>query len=293
MIKIYYFRLYFSIILIPLMVSCAQPVKKPVLAAPTSQIIKDDEESSLTFWTPSPGESFQIQLTDYPPDLSIDVNIFELDLFETPQNTIELLHRQGKKIICYINVGAWEDYRPDAGKFPQEVIGKAYDGWEGEYWLDISNFKSFKHIISARFDLAIRKNCDGIEADNTNGFQQNTGFSITSQDQLAYNIWLSEQAHKRGIPIGLKNNNEQVLALLEHYDFAVLEDCMVYDECSDFLPFSAQGKAVFQIEYIDQVFSMDDFCSHAISYNFTGVLKNRDLDAWVETCSSTQLNNSK
>ena len=33
------------------------------------------------------------------------------------------LHREGRKVICYLSTGAWEDWRPDAKKFPKSVIG--------------------------------------------------------------------------------------------------------------------------------------------------------------------------
>lgn len=240
------------------------------------------------YWSPSPSDSFQLQLSDYPPDLSTKADVFELDLFETPQETIDSLHEAGKKVICYINVGAWEKYRPDADNFPADVIGKKYVGWDGEYWLDISNYESFSSLISARFDLAASKGCDGIEPDNISGFQENTGFSITAQDQLAYNIWLSEQAHLRGLSIGLKNNNQQVTDLVNHFDFALIEDCTVYGECTDFLPFIEQEKAVFQVEYTEKYSNTAYFCSVAIANGFSGILKNRELNAWTEPCLSTQ-----
>ncbi|MFJ4216319.1 hypothetical protein ACIP27_26780, partial [Streptomyces hydrogenans] len=31
------------------------------------------------------------------------------------------------------STGAWEDFRPDAGRFPKSVLGKG-NGWDGERW---------------------------------------------------------------------------------------------------------------------------------------------------------------
>ena len=243
------------------------------------------------YWSPSPSDSFQLQLSDYPPDLSSEAEVYELDLYDTPQNVIDSLHETGRRVICYINVGAWEEYRPDAGAFPDAVIGKKYIGWEGERWLDIGNYESFSGLISARFALAASKGCDGIDPDNINGFQQDTGFPITPQDQLTYNIWLSEQAHLRGLSIGMKNNNQQVADLVDHFDFALIEDCAVYGECTDFLPFIEQGKAVFQVEYTDNFSSLDEFCETPGRNHFFGLLKHRNLDAWVDLCPSTLIEN--
>lgn len=158
-------------------------IPTPAETLPTNAIIDTTPKSnSPYYWSPSPSDAFQIQLSDYPPDLSVDASVFELDLFETSQEIIDSLHQSGKKVICYLNTGAWEEYRPDASDFPSTVLGKDYIGWEGERWLDVSNYEAFRSIIGARFDLALSKGCDGVDADNTNGFQQNTGFIITSQD---------------------------------------------------------------------------------------------------------------
>ena len=93
--------------------------------------------------------------------MDIEADVIALDLYETPLAMIEFFHANGKKVICYINAGAWEEYRSDARQFSRDVIGNATIGWEGENWLDISRYEIFADIISARFDLAAEKGCDG------------------------------------------------------------------------------------------------------------------------------------
>jgi len=239
---------------------------------------------AASYWIPAVSSSFQIQLTNYPPDIDYDVDIFELDLFETPIETIQMLHGRGKKVICYFNAGAWEIYRPDAEQFSQEVIGKPYIGWPNEKWLDVSRYRDFAHIIEARLDLAIEKGCNGVDPDNMNGYTHPTGFEISAQDQLNYNIWLSEQAHQRGLSIGLKNNSTQVSDLINHFDFAVIEDCTFFSECDHYLPFIKQGKAVFQIEYTDRFATIHSVCDQIVNTGFFLILKNRNLDAFVKFC---------
>jgi len=236
------------------------------------------------WWVPAQGASYQIQLDGYPPDLDVQADIFELDLFEAPPEAFQALHAHGQKVVCYINAGAWEEFRPDADAFPAEVIGNDYTGWAGEKWLDISHYAVFSALIEKRLDLAAIKGCDAVEMDNIDGYQQTTGFAITSRDQLEYNIWLSFQAHKRGLGIGLKNDPDQVPQLLQYFDFAVVEDCTVYDECELYLPFVAQGKVVIQIEYTDNFSSTADFCPQASSSGTCGLLKHRNLDGWVKFC---------
>jgi hypothetical protein len=59
---------------------------------------------------------------------NFDVDLYDIDLFETPQSVIDELHKIGKKVICYFNAGAWEPYRDDSSKFSKEVRGKIMEG---------------------------------------------------------------------------------------------------------------------------------------------------------------------
>ena len=217
-------------------------------------------------------------------DLSINADIYSVDLFETPPETIAALHEKGSKVLCYLNAGAWEEYRPDAGDFPPEAVGVDYTGWPGEKWLDVGRFELFSAVMENRLDLAVRKGCDGVDPDNIQGYQADTGFSITADDQLEYNLWLSSQAHSRGLAVALKNDEDQVPDLVDHFDLAIVEDCLVYHFCDAFLPFIKQGKPVFQIEYTDQLSSSRQLCPAAEKYGYFGILKRRELDSWAQAC---------
>lgn len=249
--------------------------------------LSPSDASKKEYWSPTIGDSFQWQLTDYPIDTSVSADIYDIDLFETSTETIGELHDQGIKVICYINVGAVEEYREDFEDFPMSAIGNEYDGWEGENWLDISRYSLFASVIEARFDLAKEKGCDGIEPDNIEGYEEDTGFDLTYDDQLEYNKWLANQAHSRGMSIGLKNDPEQVDDLLEYFDWALLEDCDVWGFCGGFEPFIEDGKAVFQVEYTDEDQTIETFCPDSLNREFSGILKHRDLDPWMEECIET------
>lgn len=47
------------------------------------------------WWTPTPGTSWQIQLNG-APNTRFDVEVYAVDLWETPQKTIDVLHAQGR-----------------------------------------------------------------------------------------------------------------------------------------------------------------------------------------------------
>ncbi len=228
---------------------------------------------------PRPGTTWQWQLTG-EIDTSVDADVFDIDGFDTPTATVSDLHAMGSAVICYLSVGAFEDWRPDAGDFPPSVLGVS-NGWEGESWLDIRRIDVLGPIMEARLDMCADKGFDGVEVDNIDGYANETGFPLTADDQLAYNRFLADAAHARGLSIGLKNDLDQIDELVDLYDFAINEECASYDECDLLNPFIASGKAVFHVEY---ALDTDEFCPTTAALGFSSMKKNLQLDAWREPC---------
>ncbi len=227
-----------------------------------------------------PGMTWQWQLNG-KLNKEYNVDVYDIDLFDTKKEDIEELHKKGIKVICYFSGGSWENWRNDKDEFPEEVIGKTLEGWEDEKWLDVSKFERFKEVIEGRMDLAKEKGCDAIEVDNVDGYVNPTGFNITYKDQLRYNMWLCNEAHKRGLSIGLKNDLEQVNDLVDCYDFAINEQCFQYDECDVLKEFVKRDKAVFGVEYeLDK----KDFCDNAKSMGFSWLKMDYELDGGREGC---------
>ena len=243
-------------------------------------ILYSDISSTNNWYKPDPGTSWQWQLTG-DINTSYDVDLYDIDLEETPQEVIDDLHQQGKKVICYFNGGAYEPYRTDSYLFPDESLGKSMEGWENEKWLDIAHFDKFSGIMKGRLDLAVEKGCDGVEPENMDGYQNDTGFAITYKDQIYYNLWIATEAHKRALSVALKNDVEQVKDLVDDFDFAVNEQCFEYEECDYLLPFIEQGKAVLGVEYD---LSTSEFCSEANAMNFSWLKMEYDLDGGRTSC---------
>jgi hypothetical protein len=236
------------------------------------------------WWQPEVGTTWQWELGGDPIDSSFDVEMYDLDLFSTEPATVAALHAAGRKVVCYVSVGSVEDWRPDADQFPPSVVGADYEGWPGEKWLDIRQIDLLASIMRARFDECAAKGFDGLEPDNIDGYTNDTGFPLTHADQLAYNQWLAQEAHARGLSIGLKNDPDQVADLLPYFDWALSEDCFAEGWCDQMLPFIEAGKPVFAAEYTDTGMALEDFCPQAAEWNISAILKNRDLDAPLQTC---------
>lgn len=233
------------------------------------------------WWRPAKGTTWQWQLDGQEIDQSVDAEVFDVDLWATPRSTIDALHARGRKVVCYFSAGSWEPYRPDAGDFPEDVLGPAVEGWPDERWLDIRRLDVLEPLMAARMDLCREKGFDGVEPDWMDNHTQATGFGIGADDQLRYNRMLAALAHERGLAIGLKNDLGQVAELADLFDFAVVEQCAQYDECEELLPLLDRGKAVFHAEY---ELPLEAFCAESRRLGLSSIRKNLALDPWRETC---------
>lgn len=249
--------------------------------AGTPPPFRDGFESPAISLVLPPGTSWQWQLSG-TLDTSFDVDIYDVDLVETPIETIAELTAAGRRVVCYFSAGSWEAYRPDADAFPPAVLGGPLDPpFEDERWLDIRAIEQLAPILRARLDLAVDKGCFGVEPDNVDGYANTSGFPLTAQHQLDFNRWIAAEAHARGLSVGLKNDLDQVPDLVEHFDWALNEQCFEYEECHLLLPFVAAGKAVFGVEY---VVPAAEFCAQANAMDFDWLKKNIELDAERVSC---------
>jgi hypothetical protein len=227
--------------------------------------------TEANWYQPKPFVSAHWQLQGIV-NTNYDVELYDIDLFDTPKSTIRQLQADGKKVICYFSAGSYENWRNDKDRFNGNELGNSLDGWAGERWLDVRS-ANVRTIMKSRMDLAMQKACDGVEPDNVDGYTNNTGFSLTSADQLDYNRFLANQAHARGLAIGLKNDLGQVADLVGSFDFAVNEQCFEFEECDFLEPFISQDKAVLNIEYLqDYVDDANDrslLCLDANDMGFT------------------------
>ena len=216
------------------------------------------------------------------------VDIYDIDLFDTPAAEIEQLQLNGHRVVCYFSAGSYENWRADASAFKLSDFGRNLDGWVGENWLDIRS-ANVHRIMLKRLDLAVAKGCDGVEPDNVDGYINDTGFNLTADEQLAFNRFLANEAHMRDLSIGLKNDLDQIPLLVDYFDFAVNEQCFEYNECELLLPFIDANKAVLSAEYgsiykTDKV-ERDALCSRANSLQLSTLILSESLDdSYLDSC---------
>ncbi len=227
-------------------------------------------------WRPAPTTAaWQWQLQGRI-DTGVDAAIYDIDGFATRRADVRSLHDLGRRAVCYLDVGSWESYRPDAGRFPNSAIGKRYEGFPDERWLDIRRYRAFAAPLRARIAMCARKGFDAVEPDNLAGWENETGFDIEAGDQLRFNRWVARQVHARGMAVALKNDGPQVGQLLDSFDFAIVEQCFQYEECGLYRPFVERGKAVLVAEY---ELEPAQFCGAAQALELSAIRKSYDLFA--------------
>ena len=264
---------------------------------------------TVAWWEPPPGTTWQWQITG-EIDTSFEVDMYDIDLEDAVPSArtehvagfgdvhwtkgvnagvIDELHGRGIVVVCYVDTGAWESYRPDADLFPRKVIGNASyasngDPWKGERWLDIRkrSWPKFAPIMWARFDLAAEIGCDGVEPDQNNPIGNKPGFPITRADQERWYLEVAAQAHARNLSVGMKNGIETTTpATVAAFDWNLNEECFQYRECKVLEPFIDAGKAVFQTEYRGDPAT---FCPKAVALSFSSLKKKLNLGAWRIAC---------
>jgi hypothetical protein len=238
----------------------------------------------VSLFQPAPGTSWQWQLANLPLDTSIDVAVYDVDLFETTDTELATLHKNGRVVICYFSAGSWESYRPDSAKFPDNIKGDPLEPpFADELWIDIRS-PVVRGLMQERLDFAAARGCDAVEPDNVDGYSNKNGLGLSAADQIDYNKFIAAEAHARGLSVGLKNDLDQLAELAPHFDWALNEECFTYAECDLYADtFISAGKAVFHAEYVDEGM-LKEVCAVTKPLKLSTLIKHIELDAYRVPC---------
>lgn len=157
-------------------------------------------------------------------------------------------HKKAKRVVtAYLSTGSWENWRPDKDNFPKETIGKAYEGWPGEKWLNLSVWTKLKPVMTKRMEMIKKKGFDGFELDNTEAHHHDD--KATKADSIAYHTWISKTAHKMGLLVIWKNSLDLIKDIVDEYDAIINEEAMHFNETEELKRFWDKNKPVWVFEY--------------------------------------------
>ena len=177
----------------------------------------------------------QMGLRDFNGNALPEPDVYDIDGEFNTAETVAYLQSKGKKVICYFDAGVYETYREDAHKFQAlapQIWGSADEGWDNSFWLDIRRVDELEPIMKARMQMCKDKGFDAIEPDEIDGWENDTGFPLTYEDQLNYNKALARWAHELGMSIGQKGDIIQTRDLVDDFDWVLNEECFQYKECT-------------------------------------------------------------
>jgi hypothetical protein len=228
------------------------------------------------WWHPPQQLTWYWQLSGTPAVEPVQAS--DVDGFDTTAATVAAFHARGQHMICYVDVGTAENWRPDNASFPSSVLGDQ-NGWPGERWLDIRQLSVLEPVMAARFQMCRQKGFDAVEPDNMDSYENTTGFPLQASDQLTYNLWIAAEVHSLGMAVLQKNDPDQASALQPFFDGVLDEQCNQYNSCSAYQPYVSAGKPVLNAEYDASLYP--GMCSSDAAKGIMGALLPLALDGSV------------
>ncbi|SNY60946.1 endo alpha-1,4 polygalactosaminidase [Paractinoplanes atraurantiacus] len=154
--------------------------------------------------------------------------------------------------ICYVNAYQTQPGENDwwQAEHPDLVLKKEDPDWPGEHLLDISTpakRAALGEIVGGWFAGCAASGFRAVEPDNLDSYTRSGGL-LSEEHAVAYAQILVVKAHESGLAIGQKNAADFDGRRIG-FDFAVTEECAVYDECGTYL--GRYGDQVYEIEYTD------------------------------------------
>lgn len=257
--------------------------------APALEVLSAQTLTSPTSYKRPPAGrlGWDLQLgasTESKVTLPNTVRLIEVDGFGTSAQTVADLKAKGAYVVCYINAGSYESYRPDSGLYPNSLKLQTDPDWPDESFLDIRDvFRSggvLADILKNRIDMCKAKGFDAVDPDNLQNDENITSGVITRQDQLNFNGWLTDTAHRAGLAIFQKNGPDRILQrdklgrlMVDLFDGIVNEQCGQYKECAALAAYVERGKPALNVEYRAKFLN----CAESAGLGINSMLKDLNL----------------
>lgn len=177
-----------------------------------------------------------------------------LDGFDASASDVESFMdaNSGTIVLGYISAGSFEDWRSDAGKWPDACIGPEYFGWAGENWLPPESWQRIKPVMLARLKMLRDKGFSGVEFDNIallDQFDDNETRKHYRSATLAYAEWLADSAHGFGLLAVAKNAPYLSDKFADFFDAVIVESALEYNEVHAYAPYAERKKPIWLFEY--------------------------------------------
>ncbi|MEW1750764.1 endo alpha-1,4 polygalactosaminidase [Streptomyces angustmyceticus] len=213
--------------------------------------------------TPAPSSTAAAPTAVRPPAANADFD-YQLGGAYPPPAGVRAVSRDrtarpapGLYNICYVNAfqaqpdagGLWKRRHPELLLRDERGKPVVDEDWD-EPLLDISTAakrRALMDIVGPWIDGCATAGFEAVEPDNLDSYERSDG-RLTAGHAAAFARLLAQRAHQRRLAVAQKNTTD---LLPQHhrigFDFAVVEECARYHECTDFA--AAYAGKVFVIEY--------------------------------------------
>jgi hypothetical protein len=286
----------------------AAPVVRvhPMSAAPPSRATV-----SSTWWVPPLGSQpwqwelsnplsltnvKQMGTTDKLPNGSLAPApvIYDIDGIINPASTITALHALGKRVVCYVEVGAVGNYYSTADEGVSTtyyaqfaaagVLGAKVKGWPERY-LDIRAPATVSIVESMIAQQCGAKGFDAVETDIDESYASANGFGLTRADEETYMTTLADYMHGLGLAWWIKNPDDTgdgyATDMAPLADAVLTEQCNQYSTCSSLAAYFGH-KAIFNAEYHRRP---AQFCANDLALGINGAQFNVNLTGVRKPCA--------
>lgn len=219
--------------------------------------------------------------------------IYDIDGIINPASTVSALHALGKRVVCYIEVGAAGNYYTpaeegipvsyfsqlqSAGEFGAKVAGYP------EYYLNIQSPVTVSVIESMVKQQCAAKGFDAVETDIDEEYGDHSGFPLTKSIEKTYMTTLASYMHSLGLAWWIKNPDDTgdsyASDMYPLADAVLTEQCNQYRSCG-LLSAYVGHKAVFNAEYR---LKPSSFCANDDALGFNGARFNVGLTGVRKPC---------
>jgi hypothetical protein len=216
------------------------------------------------------------------------IDLYARDGVTPNRSAVEAIHARGGYVLCYVDAGSIERYRPDWPAFRRwhlrhgrSLLGNPYSRrFPDERYANLDNGRGQRDFLlrmhAKRVEKCRRAGFDAVDFDVVDSYAAGrsvTGWGISYATQLTFNRALARLAHRNGMAVALKADEGQVRDLVGDFDMAVAEGCFQHAFCDRLVPFVSAGKPVFEIEY---ELAPGAFCDRAARLGFNATKKSGD-----------------
>jgi hypothetical protein len=214
-------------------------------------------------------------------DTSLSARVCIVDLYDAYEEDTTQLNERAINVMCKFNAGINEIIKT---KESETSINKFITNTEFEdsnyYYIDINQRENLKPYYLEIIKLTKQKKCTGVLVDGLDSYLKTTSDNINYEQQLEFNIWLSNLFHNNNLTIGMSENLDQSKDLAEHFDFLFVENLFKRDKVQDALHFVQLNKAVLNIENLE----IPDFCETSNEHDINSKSRSEKFNGQLISC---------